>query len=156
MARKAAAPSKKSSPAKRGASSNGTSQPFGVALGLTAPVDPSPQPFHDRPYLVLGADRYADACRASLIESGSVLAGLGRWGAIDQWVDDVEILTQVGSAAALAPAVLDQPTLPAGPVRVRPFALADIDLVKEASADPGIVDCCAPLASMTGVSRGLF
>jgi transcriptional regulator with XRE-family HTH domain len=31
MARKAAAP-KKSSPAKRGASSNGTSQPFGVAL----------------------------------------------------------------------------------------------------------------------------
>jgi transcriptional regulator with XRE-family HTH domain len=32
MARKAAAPSKKSSPAKRGASSNGTSQPFGVAL----------------------------------------------------------------------------------------------------------------------------
>jgi transcriptional regulator with XRE-family HTH domain len=32
MARKAAAPSKKSSTAKRGASSNGTSQPFGVAL----------------------------------------------------------------------------------------------------------------------------
>jgi transcriptional regulator with XRE-family HTH domain len=32
MARKAAAPSKKSSPAKRGASNNGTSQPFGVAL----------------------------------------------------------------------------------------------------------------------------
>jgi transcriptional regulator with XRE-family HTH domain len=32
MARKAAAPSKKSSPAKRSAASNGTSQPFGVAL----------------------------------------------------------------------------------------------------------------------------
>jgi transcriptional regulator with XRE-family HTH domain len=32
MARKSAAPSKKSVPAKRGAASNGNSQPFGVAL----------------------------------------------------------------------------------------------------------------------------
>jgi transcriptional regulator with XRE-family HTH domain len=32
MARKSAAPSKKSAPAKRGAASNGASQPFGVAL----------------------------------------------------------------------------------------------------------------------------
>ena len=32
MARKSAAPSKKSSPAKRSASNNGTSQPFGTAL----------------------------------------------------------------------------------------------------------------------------
>ena len=32
MARKTAAPSKKSAPAKRGAASNGASQPFGVAL----------------------------------------------------------------------------------------------------------------------------
>ncbi|MDX6524270.1 MAG: Helix-turn-helix domain [Gaiellales bacterium] len=32
MARKSAAPSKKSSPAKRGAASNGSSQPFGAAL----------------------------------------------------------------------------------------------------------------------------
>jgi ribosomal-protein-alanine N-acetyltransferase len=30
------------------------------------------------------------------------------------------------------------PTLPAGPFRLRPFSLADLDLVREAAQDPHI------------------
>ena len=41
-------------------------------------------------------------------------------------------------AAALTPP-LHVPRLPAGPVLLRPFALGDLALVREAAGDPGIV-----------------
>ena len=36
------------------------------AAGLTAPVDPTSRPFHDRPFQVLDAERFATACRAAI------------------------------------------------------------------------------------------
>ena len=33
------------------------------ATGLTLAVDPHPRPYYDRPFLVLGAGRFTDACR---------------------------------------------------------------------------------------------
>jgi len=33
------------------------------ALGITAPVDPTARPFHGRPFLVMGGDRFAAASR---------------------------------------------------------------------------------------------
>jgi hypothetical protein len=44
------------------------------ALGLTEPLDPEPRPYHDRPYLVIGADRFAGALRGTLTDP--VLAAL--------------------------------------------------------------------------------
>ena len=40
------------------------------ASGLTAAVDPSIRPFHERPFLVLGAGRFAEACRNALTDPG--------------------------------------------------------------------------------------
>lgn len=59
-------------------------------LGLTQPVDPSPRPFHDRPYLVVDADRFADACLAAM--TNRMLASLPPIGAIDQFVDSTDVL----------------------------------------------------------------
>jgi Domain of unknown function (DUF4037) len=53
-------------------------------LGLTAPIDPATRPFHDRPFRVLRADRFADALRE---------ADLPWTGAVDQVVDNTDALT---------------------------------------------------------------
>ena len=37
-------------------------------LGLAMPLDPSPRPFHDRPYLVIDAGRFTDACLAAMTD----------------------------------------------------------------------------------------
>jgi Domain of unknown function (DUF4037) len=55
-------------------------------LSLTPPLDPSPRPFHDRPFRVLHADRYAVALRAAITDSH--LREFPLVGAIDQWVDN--------------------------------------------------------------------
>jgi Domain of unknown function (DUF4037) len=59
-------------------------------LGLTVPLDPSPRPFHDRPYLVIDADRFTDACLAAMTDR--TLAALPPIGAIDQFVDSTDVL----------------------------------------------------------------
>jgi hypothetical protein len=59
-------------------------------LGLTAPLDPSPRPFHDRPYLVIDANRFTDACLAAMADR--TLAVLPPIGAIDQFVDSTDAL----------------------------------------------------------------
>lgn len=56
-------------------------------LALVDDIDPSPRQFHDRPWLVLGADRYAEACLRS-----TSLAGRGWRGSIDQWSDNTDLL----------------------------------------------------------------
>ena len=106
-----------------------------VALGLVEVDgdDVAPRPFHDRPYLVLGADRFASACR-----DGSGLEAWGWRGAIDQWVDSVDVLTDVAAIPAVVPRPLDQPSLPAGPFGLRPFTLRDLDVVREGAVDPSI------------------
>lgn len=59
-------------------------------LGLTEPLDPSPRPFHDRPYLVLDADRFVTACLDAM--SDRALASFQPIGAIDQFVDSTDVL----------------------------------------------------------------
>jgi hypothetical protein len=59
-------------------------------LGLTEPLDPSPRPFHDRPYLVLDADRFVTACLAAMADRA--LASFQPIGAIDQFVDSTDVL----------------------------------------------------------------
>jgi hypothetical protein len=58
-------------------------------LGLTAPVDPSVRDFHERPYRVLHAERFAAALMAD-----SSVQGLPLTGAIDQVVDSTDVLTR--------------------------------------------------------------
>jgi hypothetical protein len=48
--------------------------------GTHPPVDPAVRPFHDRPFRVLGADRFVEALGGDLV------------GAIDQWVDSTDVL----------------------------------------------------------------
>jgi Domain of unknown function (DUF4037) len=59
-------------------------------LGLTEPLDPNPRPFHDRPYLVVDADRFTNACLAAMADR--TLASLPPIGAIDQFVDSTDVL----------------------------------------------------------------
>ena len=59
-------------------------------LGLTERLDPGPRPFHDRPWLVLDADRFARACVEAMADRA--LAAFQPIGAIDQFVDSTEVL----------------------------------------------------------------
>ncbi|SNS64727.1 protein of unknown function [Asanoa hainanensis] len=63
-----------------------TNEIFGTA------EDPTPRPFHDRPIMVLGAARFADA----------LTPWQPRTGAVDQWVDSTDVLSHVGRARAAA------------------------------------------------------
>ena len=61
------------------------------ALGITEPLDPEPRQFHDRPAMVIGADRFVAALRAKVRDP--LLAGLGPIGAIDQFADSTDVLS---------------------------------------------------------------
>jgi hypothetical protein len=69
------------------------------ALGLTAPVDPRVRPFHDRPFRVLDAGRFADALTAGITDPE--LRGRPRTGAIDQFADNTDVLGDRGRSRAL-------------------------------------------------------
>ena len=57
---------------------------------LTEPLDPTARPYHSRPARVLLADRYAEACRATVRDPA--LRGSPLIGGIDQVVDDTDVL----------------------------------------------------------------
>jgi hypothetical protein len=59
-------------------------------LALTPPVDTSTRLFHDRPYRVLGADRFAAALAATL--AGTALDGVPLLGAVDQFADSTDLM----------------------------------------------------------------
>jgi hypothetical protein len=61
-------------------------------LGLCDEVDPSVRAFHRRPYLVLGADRFAEALRVSITDP-DVRALPDGVGSVDQWIDGADLLT---------------------------------------------------------------
>jgi hypothetical protein len=61
-------------------------------LGIAAPVDATRRMFHNRPFPVIGADRFAHALRER-IEDADV-AALPPVGAIDQYVDNTALLVQ--------------------------------------------------------------
>src|SRR5699024_4427382 len=67
------------------------------------PVDPTTRPFHDRPFRVLGADRLATALRSRIADPA--LRALPASGAVDQYVDNTDVLTRppLARATALTP-----------------------------------------------------
>jgi hypothetical protein len=64
------------------------------ALGITDPVDPSVRLYYGRPFRVLLADRFVDAC-------GTPLGSMPPAGSVDQFVDSTDILSQADRARAL-------------------------------------------------------
>ena len=67
-------------------------------LGLTVPVDPTARPFHARPFLVIDATRFVDACLAEIRDP--VLRSLPLVGGIDQLADSTDIANATGARAA--------------------------------------------------------
>ena len=69
-------------------------------LGLTEPVDPTVRPFHDRPFQVLFAGRFAEACRAGITDPW--LRELPPVGSVDQISDSTDVLERTSITRALA------------------------------------------------------
>jgi hypothetical protein len=59
-------------------------------LRVTRPLEPVLRNFHERPFLVIGAERFADALRDQVDDPQ--LRQASTLGAVDQWVDAVEAL----------------------------------------------------------------
>jgi hypothetical protein len=72
--------------------------------GLAAPVDPTVRQFHHRPFLVLDADRFVAALRAAVTDPE--LRARPPVGAVDQYLDNVAVLTHAERARRVAAAVL--------------------------------------------------
>jgi hypothetical protein len=72
-------------------------------LGLTAPLDPRVRPFHDRPFRVLHAERFARALVRGIADP--VLQALPLTGAVDQFVDNTDVLAHRSRGRALAGAL---------------------------------------------------
>jgi hypothetical protein len=60
------------------------------ATGVTPHVDPQVRPYYDRPFLVLGAGRFADACRRTVTDNW--LGTLPLLGSVDQLADSADLL----------------------------------------------------------------
>lgn len=71
-------------------------------LGVSAVVDPAPREYYGRPFAVLMADRFADACVAEF--DGSPFEGLPLLGSIDQFVDSTDVLSDPDTFHAVAAA----------------------------------------------------
>jgi len=66
------------------------------ALGVTEPQDPMVRSFYNRPFRVLGSGRFVEACMAK-----TSLAHLGYAGAIDQFADSTDVLSNPRAARRL-------------------------------------------------------
>jgi len=60
------------------------------ALGLTSAVEPAARLFHERPFRVIGGDRFADACRERIRDPW--LRSLPLLGSVDQAADSTDVL----------------------------------------------------------------
>jgi|1185.fasta_scaffold63078_2 hypothetical protein len=74
------------------------------ALEVTPPLEPSLRSYHDRPFLVIGADRFATALREGL--AAPALREASQLGGVDQWVDAVEVLETPELAARVTDAAI--------------------------------------------------
>jgi hypothetical protein len=74
------------------------------ALGVADPVDGSPRWFHDRPYRVLDAERFAHALHRCIADP--VIRALPRVGGVDQFVDSTDVLSHPLRARTCALALL--------------------------------------------------
>lgn len=69
-------------------------------LGVTEPLAAEVSRFHERPFMVLHADRFAQALRAA-IEDAEVRALPEHLGSVDQWVDSTDVLDRPGRLGRL-------------------------------------------------------
>lgn len=76
-------------------------------LGLTEPIEESTRFYYERPFLVIGADRFAAALTDGL--RGTDLEDLPLIGNIDQFVDNTAVLTDPRKARSVAAAALRIP-----------------------------------------------
>ena len=60
------------------------------ATGVTPHVDPESRPYYDRPFLVLGAGRFTEACRRTVTDTW--LSTLPLLGSVDQLADSTDLL----------------------------------------------------------------
>jgi len=73
-------------------------------LGLAEPVEATRRPFHDRPYQVIDARRFAEALFRRIDDPG--IATLPPFGAVDQFSDSTAVLCSPTLARALTQAVI--------------------------------------------------
>ena len=76
-------------------------------LGLTPPLDTSTRPFYDRPYQVIGADRFTAALREAVTDPQ--VRRLPVTGAIDQFIDSTDAAGDLGFLRACARAAISEP-----------------------------------------------
>jgi hypothetical protein len=74
-------------------------------LELTNPIDPATRPFHDRPFRVLHADRFATELIARITDPH--IAALPAIGAIDQFADNTDLLGRTDQCRAATRAALN-------------------------------------------------
>jgi hypothetical protein len=79
-------------------------------LGLTAPLDPGTRGFHDRPYRVIGAARFATALRGAITDPR--IRRLPLTGSADQFTDSTDAAGDLGLMRAFARAVVGDPDQP--------------------------------------------
>ncbi|MEV5410797.1 DUF4037 domain-containing protein [Thermopolyspora sp. NPDC052614] len=73
-------------------------------LALTAPLDEAVRTYFDRPFRVIGADRFARALRDRVTDPA--VRALPPYGAVDQFADGADLLTRPAACRAAAAAVL--------------------------------------------------
>jgi hypothetical protein len=64
-------------------------------LGLTPPLDPRTRPFYDRPYQVIGAERFTAALREAITDPVVRRLPLTT-GSIDQFIDSTDAIGDLG------------------------------------------------------------
>ncbi len=72
------------------------------ALGITPSIEPKVRHFHNRPYLVIDSDRFAQAIRAT-IEDEEILRLPEHIGSVDQFSDSTDILSYPKHRSRLKP-----------------------------------------------------
>jgi hypothetical protein len=72
-------------------------------LGLTTPVDPRVRPFHDKPFRVLHAERFAETLTRSITDPA--IRRLPLTGTVDQFVDSTDALAHRTRSRALVAAL---------------------------------------------------
>ena len=70
------------------------------ALGITEPLPAQVSQFHNRPFLVIHGERFADAIRA-VITNEKVLELPENLGGVDQFIDSTDVLSQPGRCGQL-------------------------------------------------------
>ncbi|MEV7009306.1 DUF4037 domain-containing protein [Streptosporangium sp. NPDC051022] len=73
-------------------------------LGLTEPLEATTRGFHDRPFQVIGAQRFADALTSTIADP--LIRALPQAGSADQFGGSADLLTDPGHCRAAARAVL--------------------------------------------------